>query len=204
MKDLIFLRIIDWNMQKNILWTGIEYHSLENCILTITDTGSEVNSSIIGIYGNEPYKLNYHIQTNKYWETTFLEIESQFHNSIEITRLNMKGKGNWVVNGQPDEKFSGCIDIDISLTPFTNTLPINRLNLSVKEEQQIKVLYVDVLGRKMVPVQQKYTKLSRTDYKFENVPNDFESVIAVDNVGLVVNYPGLFKQTYITESNYCR
>jgi uncharacterized protein len=189
-------------MQKNILWTGIEYHSLENCILTITDKGSEINSSIIGAYANELYRIEYRIRTNQYWETTFFEIKSQLYNTVEIIDFRKEGKDSWYVNGQPDGKFNGCIDIDISLTPFTNTLPINRLNLSEKEGEQIKVLYVDVLGRKMMPVQQQYTKLSQTDYKYENVPNDFESVIVVDDLGLVVKYPGLFKRTYITESNY--
>jgi hypothetical protein len=189
-------------MQKNILWTGLEYHSLENCILTISDKGSEIHSSIIGSYAKELYKIEYRIQTNQYWETTFFEIKSQLDNAIEITNFRKVGRESWNVNGQPDGKFDGCIDIDISLTPFTNTLPINRLNLSEKEGEQIKVLYVDVLGRKMMPVQQKYTKLSQTDYKFENVPNDFESVITIDDLGLVVKYPGLFSRTYITESNY--
>lgn len=189
-------------MQKNILWTGIEYHSLENCILTITDKGSAINSSIIGTYANALYKIEYRIRANQHWETTFFEIRSQMYDKLEIIDFRKEGKESWHVNGQPDEKFDGCIDIDISLTPFTNTLPINRLKLSEKEDEQIKVLYVGVLGRKMTPVLQKYTKLSPTDYKFENVPNDFESVISVDDLGLVVRYPGLFKRTYITESDY--
>ena len=189
-------------MQKNILWTGIEYYSLENCILTITDKGSEIRSSIIGTYANALYKIDYRISINRHWEATFFEIKSQLYNTVEIIDFRKEEKGNWYVNGLPDERFTGCIDIDISLTPFTNTLPINRLRLSEKEDEQIKVLYVDVLGRKMMPVLQKYTRLSSTDYKFENVPNDFESVISVDDLGLVVDYPGLFKRTYITESNY--
>ena len=189
-------------MQKNILWTGIEYHSLENCIVTITDKGAGINSSIIGTYTNELYKIEYRIRTNQYWEATFFEIKSQLYNTVETTEFRKEGKESWYVNGQPDEKLNGCIDIDISLTPFTNTLPINRLKLLEKEDEQIKVLYVDILGQKMMPVQQKYTRLSRTDYKYENVPNDFESVITVDDFGLVVKYPGLFERTYITESNY--
>lgn len=189
-------------MQKNILWTGIEYHSLENCILTITNKGSEINSSIIGTYANELYKIEYRIRTNQYWETAFFEVKSQLYNTVANIDFRKEGKESWSVNGQPDEKFNGCIDIDISLTPFTNTLPINRLKLSEKEGEQIKVLYVDVLGQKIMPVLQKYTRLSPTDYKYENVPNDFESVISVDNLGLVVKYPGLFKRTYITESHY--
>jgi len=190
------------NMQKNILWAGIEYHSLENCILTISDKGSEVTSYIIGRYGSELYRVEYRIRTNQNWVTTFFQIKSQFDNIVEVMEFRKEGRESWYVNGQPNGKFDGCIDLDISLTPFTNTLPINRLNLSEKQSEQIRVLYVDVLGRKMIPVQQKYTKLSSTDYKYENVPNDFESVISVDELGLVVKYPGLFKRTYITESNY--
>jgi len=190
------------DMQKNILWTGIEYYSLENCILTISDKGSEIASSIIGAYANELYRVEYRIQTDQYWETIFFEIKTQLYNTMEITSFRKEGKENWYVNGQPDEKFSGCIDIDISLTPFTNTLPINRLKLSEKESGQIMVVYVDILGRKTMPVQQKYTRLSHTGYKYENVPNDFESVITVDDLGLVVKYPGLFERTFITESNY--
>jgi|ERR1700733_3302422 len=189
-------------MQQNILWTGIEYHSLENCTLTIMDGGSEVSSSIIGMYDNELYKIDYRVRTDRHWETRSFEIRSQLYNTLEVFEFRKEGVESWYVNGQPDERFNGCIDIDISLTPFTNTLPINRLNLSEKEDKQIKVLYLDVLGRKMMPVLQKYTKLSPTSYKYENIPNDFEAVISVDDLGLVVDYPGLFKRTYIAESNY--
>jgi uncharacterized protein len=190
------------NMQKNILWTGIEYHSMENCIVTISDKGSEISSSVVGAYANKLYRVEYRIGTNQYWETTFFELRSQLDNTVEMINFRNEGTETWYVNGQLDEKFKGCIDIDISLTPFTNTLPINRLKLSEKEGEQIMVLYVDVLGRKIMPVRQKYTRLSQSSYKYENVPNDFEAVIAVDELGLVVDYPGLFKRTYITESDY--
>jgi hypothetical protein len=189
-------------MQKNILWTGIAYHSLENCLLTITDKGAVIHSTIVGIYADTLYKIEYRLSTNPYWETTFLEIKSQLYNTIEIIDLRKAGNGGWYVNGQSDATFDGCIDVDISLSPFTNTLPINRLKLSENAAAQIKVLYVDVLGQKKTSVQQKYTRLSPTDYRFENVPNDFEAVISVDDVGLVVKYPGLFARTYITESNF--
>jgi hypothetical protein len=189
-------------MQKNILWDGIEYHSLENCIVTITDTGAEINSSIVGGYANKLYRVEYRITTNHLWETTSFEIRSQLSDTVGMIQLRKEGKDTWYVNGRPDEQFTGCIDIDISLTPFTNSLPINRLKLSEKESKEIKVLYVDVLDRKLKPVQQNYTRLSQTGYKYENIPNDFEAVITVDDLGLVVEYPGLFKRTDMIESTY--
>ncbi len=92
-------------------------------------------------------------------------------------------------------EFKGCIDIDISLTPFTNSLPINRLQWRLNKPQQIKVLFLDILSQEILAVQQRYTKLSETEYKFENVPNDFEAIINVDDSGMVVNYPELFVRT---------
>lgn len=189
-------------MQKNILWTGIAYRSLENCIVTITAEGSETSSSIAGEYDGILYKLEYRIRTNRFWETLFFEITSQCQNRVELIRFLSDGKGNWSSDGQPLEKFNGCIDIDISLTPFTNTLPINRLTLAENQQEQIPVLYLDILGRRIIPVQQKYTRLSPESYKYENVPNDFESIISVDESGLVVKYPGLFERSSITDSDY--
>ena len=189
-------------MQTNILWTGIKYHSLENCIITITDDGADIKSSIIGCYNSVIYKLDSQITTNYLWETIFFTIKSQLNDIIKSTHFQSDGKGNWFINGKYIEKFNGCIDIDISLTPLTNTLPINRLNLSEKTNKQIQVLYVDILGQQTNPVHQKYTRISHNEYKYENVPNDFESIISVDEMGLVVKYPELFKRTYIIESNY--
>ena len=67
-------------------------------------------------------------------------------------------------------EFKGCIDIDISLTPFTNSLPINRLEWELNKPRQINVMFLDILSHEIIPVQQRYTKLSNTEYKFETRP----------------------------------
>jgi len=189
-------------MQRNILWTGREYHSLENCLVNSTHNGFEINSTIIGKYEGKIYKVEYHIQTNRHWETVFLELKSQHSNQRE--RLTLKGdaKGNWTSTGRRADQFKGCIDVDIPLTPFTNTLPINRLRLSPNEERQISVIYLDLLEQQVKPVYQKYTRLSELEFQYENVPNDFEAKIEVDELGLVVNYPALFVRTAILKTDY--
>jgi uncharacterized protein len=106
---------------------------------------------------------------------------------------------NWIDFEHP---FKGCLDVDIPLTPFTNSLPINRLQLALGEARQIRVIYLDLLERRIVPVNQKYIRLSRTEYHYENVPNDFEARIKVDDAGLVVDYPGLFVRTAKLETDY--
>lgn len=111
-------------------------------------------------------------------------------------------KGNWIVNGKGDKNFDGCIDIDIPLTPLTNTLPINRLNISPDQEQQIRVIYCDLLQGKFTAVNQKYIRRSDSIYHYQNVPNDFEAEIEVDAHGLVIDYPQLFVRTAAIETSY--
>jgi uncharacterized protein len=189
-------------MQTNLLWTGQGCNSLENCLLTTTKTGSEINSVIIGMSDSKIYRIEYRIKTNLNWETVFAEIKSQLEDTIVFLSFQSDGKGNWTTNGKPAEQFNGCIDVDISLTPFTNTLPINRLTLAENEQQQIMVVYFDLLEQQIKPVRQKYTRLSKNKYKYENVPNDYEAIIEVDELGLVVHYPGLFLRVGRRESNY--
>ena len=179
-------------METLILWTGIANHSLENCVLTHSDENIEVNSVIVGAHDDKIYRVDYSIKTNRDWESIFLEVKAQLSDKKLEINFHSDGMGNWTKSGVPVNEFGGCIDIDISLTPFTNSLPINRLQWELNKPQQIKVLFLDILSQEIIPVQQRYTKLSNTEYKFENVPNDFEAIITVDESGMVVNYPELF------------
>jgi uncharacterized protein len=182
-------------MQTNILWTGREYYSLENCLISSSDSGVEINSVIVGKYNQTIYRVEYIIRTNQDWETVFFEVISRQNNISQYFKFEGDGKGNWFANGNPFEQFAGCIDIDIPLTPFTNSLPINRLKLRDGDEKEIKVIYIDILEKQAKPVRQKYLRLSETEYHYENIPNDFEAQITVDQFGFVLDYPSLFVRT---------
>jgi hypothetical protein len=181
-------------MQTNILWTGREYYSLENCLVTNTGSGSEISSVIVGKYNNLIYRVDYTIRTNQNWETVFTEISYRHNNASDHFVFEGDGKGNWSRNGAPAAGFAGCLDVDIPLTPFTNSLPINRLKLTDNEEREIQVIYIDLLETEIKLVRQKYTRLSKAEYHYENIPNDFEAKITVDESGFVIDYPSLFVQ----------
>ena len=189
-------------MQTNLLWTGREYYSLENCLVKITAIGTEITSTIIGYYEEKIYKVDYQITTNQNWETVLFEINSRHSNQTQSIRFEGDGKGNWKSNGKKAEQFNGCIDIDIPLTPFTNTLPIRRLRLRQNQTQEIHVIYCDLLEQQIKPVRQRYTCLSDTEYHYENVPNDFEATIQVDESGFVIDYPSLFMRKAAIITNY--
>lgn len=181
-------------MKANIIWTGREYYSLENCLVNYSESGAEILSTIIGHYQQVIYKVDYRITTNSNWETLALEINSRHGDTLQVLRFDKDGKG-WLRNGETVSMFDGCIDVDIPLTPFTNTLPIRRLKLKENDKREIKVIYCDLLNEEIKPVTQSYRCISPTRYHYQNVPNDFEAEIEVDENGLVKDYPQLFVRT---------
>ncbi|HTF19678.1 MAG TPA: putative glycolipid-binding domain-containing protein [Chryseolinea sp.] len=189
-------------MQFNIMWSGIEYHSLENCLAAFHGNSAHIRSSIVGSYDGKIYRLEYRLTTNGRGHTMSLELNFQGDDKIRTHQLIADGNGNWKHNGKAAPAFAGCIDVDIPLTPFTNTLPIRRLGLKPGESTEILVLYCDLLNDQLITVKQLYKCLSSTEYHYENVPNDFEANITSDEAGLVVDYPQLFVRINILEASY--
>ena len=188
-------------MQTNIIWTGKQHHSVENCILTTTKAANEIISTVIGDREKLIFKIDYNIRTNEHWQTTFVHIRAQFDDLIETITLE-KIDEKHLLNGKCCLELNDIIDIDISVTPCTNSLPINRLQLKDGEQQIIDVIYFDIFERTIKPVKQVYKRLTSAHYIFENYDKTFKANILVDEQGLVVDYEELFKMTVKHESNY--
>jgi uncharacterized protein len=109
------------------------------------------------------------------------------------------GAGHWRDGvGAPRPDLDGAIDVDLAITPFTNTLPIRRLGLRAGESADLKVVYIvlgDGAGPTAVIDPQRYTCLEpRRRYRYEALDIDFVREIEVDADGLVVTYPELFRR----------
>ncbi len=178
---------------KTIIWKGILYHSLEYFKLISRENGSEATSTIIGIYQDKLYKVDYRVQINDEWEVFQFEVDYEV-NEVLRKISGERTDSEWKVNGSVDAAYNGFRFIDISLTPFTNTLPIRNSKLHLGQERVIDVLYIDILGGEILPLKQRYRKDGDGMYNFQNVPNDFEATISVDEFGLVIYYPLLFER----------
>jgi hypothetical protein len=110
--------------------------------------------------------------------------------------LHSDGAGNWTDDqGTRLPDFDGCIDIDISATPLTNTLPIRRLGLSLGERRHIKVVYIAVPELTGHVMEQAYTCLETSRlYRYEGIDSNFSTELEIDQNGLVVDYPSMFER----------
>jgi len=176
-----------------IIWKGIIYNSLEYFTLTRQENIFIVKSKIIGTYEDKMYVVAYNLLIDSEWKVQNFEIEYEVNN-IKKKITGEKIDNRWKMNGLINPTYTDFDFIDISLTPFTNTLPIRNLNLEIGEEQEVNVIYINILDNYTKPLKQKYRKKSERIYKYENVPNDFEADISVDEFGLVIFYPLLFER----------
>ncbi|MGX5683908.1 putative glycolipid-binding domain-containing protein [Chryseobacterium cucumeris] len=178
---------------KTLIWKRIFYQSLEYFNLQSYDKNYTVESKIIGCLEDKIYNVEYIIHTDKNWLVQDFLIESEI-NKVKRTLAGKKIQDQWEINGVVNPEFDHSDFIDISLTPFTNTLPINNLKLSERDSQKIDVLYIDVLKHEIRPVQQQYTRTTVNKYLYENIETDFKAEISVDESGLVTSYPELFEK----------
>jgi len=183
-------------MENIVVWQGISDKTLEVLKWHYVKNNIEVQSVINGNAEGISVLINYKAVINAAWEISYVEIRSVLGEKETFNTLK-KEDGKWFKNNELSPEFSDCTDIDITLTPFTNSLPVNRLSLKMNEEKLINVVYVNIMEKEIAPAQQRYKKLSDTTYRFQTVPNDFEAIITFDDTGFVTDYPGLFQRAEI-------
>ena len=181
---------------RTVLWQAAEGIGLEHVLLTEDSKGIHVQSSVIGVEENSPYCLQYQIHCDGRYQVRSMEAHVIGGASLSLWT---DGQGHWFdAQKQPITSIFGCIDVDITATPFTNTLPIRRVEWEVGQQQQFLMAYILVPTLETYADQQHYTCLVRRDsgsiFLFESMSTGFTAQIVVDADGLVVDYPGLFKR----------
>lgn len=102
-----------------------------------------------------------------------LQMTYPFEQSMQLSRDQ---DGIWKdAAGTHIASLRGCRDIDLSVSPFTNTLPIRRLDLAIGQSADITVAFIELPTLRIRPEHQRYLLLQRQGdtsiYRFEHVAN---------------------------------
>jgi hypothetical protein len=188
------------SVEREVMWSPWEGPGLEHLRLLTSDGGVVANGMVIGLEAGLPFRIGYEVHCDERWRVR--EVRAAAPDSGRpVLELLTDGEGHWKRGGgEPIPELDGCIDIDISATPFTNTLPIRRLGLMPGESTDVDVAYIRVPELLVGPERQRYGCLEeQTDgglYRFEALPSGFNAELPVDAEGLVIDYPGLFRRAW--------
>ncbi len=190
------------SIDRQILWQPYGEPGLEHLHLIENHLGVEADGWVIGIQDGSPFRLAYQVRCDPAWHVRGLEVRliSPTHGDLI---LSADENGHWTAgDGEDLHSLDGCSDVDISVTPFTNTLPIRRLSWQPGVSADLLVVYIPVPELRAVPVRQRYTCLAVGPegtyfrYEDEGLFPGFVAELRVDADGLVLDYAGLFRRVY--------
>ncbi|GIJ91726.1 hypothetical protein Asppvi_010698 [Aspergillus pseudoviridinutans] len=182
------------DLDKAARWEPMDRNGIEHLHIRTTTSGLVAQSVVVGTQNGAKYGIFYRIVLDANWAVRELEIKDTAADQKQV--LSADGKGKWFdASGTHMTGLDGCIDIDISATPFTNTLPIRRLQLKQGAVQVLRIVYIPVPALKPVAVEQRYTCLQPNKlYRYEGLTSGFMAELTTDEDGFIVDYPGLFRR----------
>jgi hypothetical protein len=185
-------------MQREVIWQAAGGIGQEH--LTLSDRNGVIvaDSFAIAKPGETPVRVRYQVVCDADWVTRGVAITTEVgHGSPTVIELRSDGNGHWTnSDGSPLPHLDGCVDVDITTTPFTDTLPIRRLGLRPGDRETVHVAWIDVERLSVVPREQRYTGVFEGVVRFESVASGFSRELEIDEDGLVRNYPGLFTRIW--------
>lgn len=172
-----------------LMWEALQWPGIEYFAFTENEKGKTATGILNGVENQQPFALRYDIEITPDWKVSSFLIQSLADRGRQF-RLVSDLEGHWFdKSGNHITAFDGCMDIDISLTPFTNTLPVKRLSWAPGERRSLNMLYIKLPEFELQQVVQHYTCINKQLYHYENTTSAFETDIPFDSMGFVTDYP---------------
>ena len=171
-------------------WRRLDEPGLELMTLSSTASGLTVRSTLVHA-GEEGFGLRYRWDLDTSWRTRTLLIErtDAQEKSLVIERT---GDTGWRVDGADRPDLAGCHEVDVSATPFCNSLAIRRLGDAGGD---LLALFVDAPALSCEPSRQRYEPLGPRAWRYvdKGVSDGFTARLDLDEEGLVTKYEHLFE-----------
>lgn len=179
-------------MAKHYRWREAAGEGVQHLVLD-RSPGQISAEGVIVAGGEAPFAARFRLLMDSRWRTRRLSVAVL--GKPEVLVLLADGKGGWTdAEGADMPDLAGVQDVDISATPFTNTLPIRRLRTAVGKSVDIDTARVDLPSLAVKRDAQRYTRVEEKLWRYEARERDFTRDITVDDDGLVLSYPGLFER----------
>jgi hypothetical protein len=144
-----------------------------------------------------PWSAEYRIAFDGGWGTLESEVSVQRAGRTRRLQLRREPSGLWLADDCEVEGCSGALDVDLGVTPSTNTSAIRRLGLAAGASAELTATWVRFPDLTVQPLPQRYTRLDERTYLYESFRNGvvvFRARLEVDGTGLVERYEGLFER----------
>jgi len=176
-----------------VLWQGVETGALDRCRLEAGPDGLRLSGTVLTPEFGTPLDVRYLVEAGPDGRTRRVELALDGGTGPVTRVLAADGAGRWRWEGGPElAEVAGALDVDLTVTPATNTLPVRRLaGLEVGQAADLRMAWVQFPGLEVLDSAQRYERLAADRWRFST--GDFSAELLVDPDGLVLDYGGLFR-----------
>lgn len=151
-----------------------------------TPAGWTVGGSVVMRLKEGTAIIAYVIETDAGWRTSRVSVSQLLKGRRSVLEMRVV-EGRWTVNGREARRLRGCADVDLLVSPATNTLPIKRSGLNVGKRVDVASAWVKFPSLRVSPLRQSYERLGKRRYRYRSATG-FEADLLVDGFGLVRRY----------------
>jgi hypothetical protein len=206
-----------------ILWQAVESGALERCRLEAGPDGLKLSGTVLAPEHRTPsahlasidvasalaeglagpsharracspgvLEIRYRVEAGPDGLTRRVELELDGGATRRVLLADGAGAWRWD-GGPPLPEVAGALDVDLTVTPSTNTLPIRRLARQLEPGQaaDLQMAWVQFPDLEVIGSAQRYQRLAPDRWRFST--GDFQADLLVDPDGLVLDYQGLFR-----------
>lgn len=176
------------------LWRRHDATSLEHCRVTLTEDMHVVQGCIVALMDSQPCQVHYAISCHPDWSTRSVHVGMAMGETMYALQLRRDEAGEWWRDDERLSEFHGIADVDLSISPATNTLPIRRMKLHHGESASADALWVRFPGLALERLPQRYTRIDEHRFTYESRGGAFTADLEVDGQGLMVRYGEIWER----------
>jgi uncharacterized protein len=180
---------------RSVTWIRRDRSGAEVCWLLELPAGPALRGVAVGSDEGRPILSRYTVACTSGWRTSQVEVRVQGSDGSR-RRLSMERDpaGGWRIDGVARLDLDGCSDVDLGITPATNTLPIRRLGLVEGEVASPTAAWVRFPDLTVRPLPQTYRNHGRGHYRYRSRNGAFSAELEVDDWGMVSRYGDLWER----------
>jgi hypothetical protein len=178
-------------LERAVYWRRLDRPGGEHCALWATDEGWELRGTAVAVLEGRPIAARYVVVCDAGWRTRRVGVTVESGGERRGLRLTVDDEHRWWQGGREVIGVRGCVDVDLGISPSTNTLPIRRLAPATGDVAELRAAWIRFPDLSVEALDQRYILLGSRVYRYESRHADrtvYAAELIVDDLDLVDRY----------------